>query len=77
MEKNPHVLIAVNRVGGVSAAARITGADRYQTVQQWIASGQVPACYCIALEEASGVSRYKLRPGDAKSIWPKAQRKAA
>lgn len=77
MEKNPHISLAVSRVGGPSEAARITGAGGYQTVQQWILSGQVPARYCVALERASGVSRYKLRPREAKSIWPKGERVAA
>lgn len=70
MNKNPHISKAVANVGGLMAAARVTGAKSYQTVQQWIASGQVPASYCIALEAASGISRYKLRPNDAKDIWP-------
>lgn len=42
----------------------------YQTAQQWIASGQVPARFCAALEATSGVSRFLLRPSDASQIWP-------
>lgn len=70
MDKNPHISKAVANVGGLVATAKVTGAKSYQTVQQWIAAGQVPACYCIALETASGISRYKLRPREAKNIWP-------
>lgn len=70
MEKNPSIAIAVSQVGGLTEAARVTGAKSYQTVQQWIASGQVPARFCAALEMHSGVSRFLLRPSDASQIWP-------
>lgn len=70
MEKNQFITEAVKRVGGQTAAARITGAKSYQTVQQWMASGAVPAKFCAALESASGISRFRLRPDDAHLIWP-------
>jgi len=70
MEKNPHVSHAVDQVGGLAKTAEILGLRGYQTVQQWIASGRVPAKYCAALEAASGVSRFLLRPEDAALIWP-------
>ena len=70
MEKNPFVIEAVEKVGGQTEAAKVTGARSYQTVQQWIATGRVPAKFCAALESASGVSRFKLRPDDAHLIWP-------
>lgn len=76
MEKNQFITEAVERVGGQTAAARITGAKSYQTVQQWIASGAVPAKFCAALEAASGVSRFRLRPDDAHLIWPEMAGKA-
>nr|WP_321328471.1 YdaS family helix-turn-helix protein [Alcaligenes faecalis] len=75
MEKNPNISIAVSQVGGLTEAARVTGAKSYQTVQQWIASGQVPARFCAALEAASGVSRFLLRPVDASQIWPELAKK--
>lgn len=64
-----HIEIAVEKAGGPVAVARLTGAKNYQTVQQWVASGQVPAEYCLVLEEASGVSRFLLNR-KAESIWP-------
>lgn len=73
MDKNPYIIQAVEIVGGLTATARATGAKGYQTVQQWIVSGQVPAQYCPALEAASGISRYRLRPRDGKKIWPLAK----
>lgn len=70
MEKNPHISEAIGNVGGLSATARLLGIERYQTVQQWITAGQVPAQFCVPLEQASGVSRHKLRPKDGRLIWP-------
>ncbi|WP_394065399.1 YdaS family helix-turn-helix protein [Alcaligenes sp. WGS1538] len=70
MEKNPNISIAVAQAGGLTEAAKVTGAKSYQTVQQWIASGQVPARFCASLEAASGVSRFLLRPIDGHQIWP-------
>jgi len=70
MIKNPSLVKAVKLLGGQTATARVVGAKDYRTVQQWIANGQVPARYCVKLELASGVSRYELRPSEAKEIWP-------
>jgi DNA-binding transcriptional regulator YdaS (Cro superfamily) len=41
-------------------AARISVTP--QAVNQWVHSGRVPAERCIAIEQATGVSRYELRP---------------
>lgn len=70
MDKNPNISKAVSIVGGHTAAAKLLGVNSYQNIQQWIAAGQVPACYCVPLEVASGVSRYLLRPSDGYLIWP-------
>jgi len=70
MEKNIFINEAVARVGGQTEVAKITGAKSYQTVQQWMASGRVPAKFCAALELASGIPRHKFRPHDGHKIWP-------
>lgn len=70
MSKNPSIEKAVDTLGGLSATAKVVGAKGYQTVQQWVATGRVPAKYCVKMSEASGVSVYELRPGDARDIWP-------
>lgn len=69
MEKNPHIGPAIAAAGGPVAVAKITGAKNYQTVQQWIKAGNVPAEYALALEQASGVSR-SLLCKTARLVWP-------
>jgi len=70
MEKNPQLRAAITKLGGLSATARALNAGSYQTVQQWLLNGQVPAKYCPALEELTGVSRRYLRPKDHFLYWP-------
>jgi len=41
-------------LGGPSKAAAALGVPRYQTVQQWIASGSVPPKYCPPIERETG-----------------------
>lgn len=77
MDKNPFISQAVERVGGLANTADALGLRGYQTVQQWISAGRVPAKYCAALEAASGVSRLKLRPEDAALIWPELAKEPA
>lgn len=77
MDKNPFVSQAVESIGGLAKTADVLGLRGYQTVQQWIATGRVPAKYCAALEAASGVSRFKLRPDDAALIWPELAKEPA
>lgn len=47
--------------GGAAAVARKLGI-KYQSVQDWIARGQVPAQRVIEIEKLTGVSRHRLRP---------------
>ncbi|OAS93000.1 hypothetical protein A6I77_24600 [Achromobacter xylosoxidans] len=69
MDKNPHIAQAIANAGGPVATARKTGANNYQTVQQWERFGNVPAEYATALEAASGVSKRLLCKQWAK-VWP-------
>ncbi|PND34553.1 hypothetical protein C1I89_10240 [Achromobacter pulmonis] len=69
MDKNPHIAQAIANAGGPVATARKTGANNYQTVQQWERSGNVPAEYAHALESASGISKRLLCKQWAK-VWP-------
>lgn len=64
-------------MGGLMKTAHALGLHRYQTVQQWIVTGQVPARYCVLLEAVSGVSRYELRPADGAEIWPELAKEPA
>lgn len=69
MDKNPHIADAIARLGGPVATAREVGAQNYQTVQQWLKVGNVPAEYAPALEQKSGVSR-RLLCKQWKKVWP-------
>lgn len=40
--------------------ARIVG-QKPQAVYRWVKTGRVPAKHCIAIEQATGVSRHVLR----------------
>lgn len=65
MKKQPPetiaLLHAVDVLGGQTATAKRLGVSQ-QAVQYWIRRGRVPALKAIPLENASGVSRQKLRP---------------
>jgi DNA-binding transcriptional regulator YdaS (Cro superfamily) len=52
---------AIDRAGGMRTLAEKIGI-RYQAVQKWRRTGKVPAERVLAVEEATGVSRYDLRP---------------
>lgn len=52
MDTRQHIKRAIDMLGGPVAAARVLGAKRYQTVQQWIESGNVPAKYAPEIEAA-------------------------
>lgn len=69
MDKNPHIAQAIANAGGPVATARKTGANNYQTVQQWERSGNVPAEYAPALEAASGIPK-QLLCRQWKKVWP-------
>lgn len=56
------LLLAVERVGGQSATARICGKAQ-PTVWKWLQSSKkLPAEHVLDMEAASGVSRHLLRP---------------
>lgn len=60
MDKTP-IQRAVDVAGGQSALARAVGAAP-QFVHQWVTRRRpVPAKYVLAIETATGVSRYELR----------------
>lgn len=60
---NTALLQAIQFLGSQAALARCLGI-RAQAVQQWAATGRVPAERCLAIERATEgkVSRYDLRP---------------
>lgn len=65
---------AVKIIGGQTALAKILGV-KPQAVQQWVASGKVPAGRVLKIEEATKgkVSRSSLRP----DIYPKDSKQLA
>lgn len=64
---------AIDKAGGIKALARQLGV-RYQAIQQWNKRQRPPAERCLAIEQATGVSRYDLRPD---IYGPPAERRAA
>lgn len=50
MNTKDSILKAISLLGGPVAAARALRVKRYQTVQQWAATGRVPAKYCPEIE---------------------------
>ncbi len=60
---------AINNLGGPVSAAKVLGVRNYQTVQQWVRSGTVPAKYAKAFEDKSGISRTLLCK-DWVLYWP-------
>jgi DNA-binding transcriptional regulator YdaS (Cro superfamily) len=69
MTESPTPLeLAIERVGGSSELARILGITP-AAISQW---ERVPPNRVLAVESASGVSRYDLRPdvfGIAPDVW--------
>lgn len=51
----------IANAGGAVVVARKIGI-KYQSVQEWIARGQIPAQRVIEMEKLTGVSRHRLRP---------------
>lgn len=49
---------AIECGGGATALSKRLGVTR-QAVEQW---DKVPARHCLAVEEATGISRHELRP---------------
>ncbi|VVE82656.1 helix-turn-helix domain-containing protein [Pandoraea sputorum] len=60
---------AITNCGGLVSTAKMLGVRNYQTVQQWVRGGSVPAKYAKAFEEKSGVSRTLLCK-DWVFYWP-------
>lgn len=52
---------AIKAAGGPAALARICS-QHPQAVSRWRREGQPPAKHCLAIEAATGVTRYELRP---------------
>ena len=54
---------AVDQAGGQSALARSIGKGvKQQNVWWWVHKGAAPPEHCLAIEQATGVSRHELRP---------------
>lgn len=52
---------AIAAAGGVARLAQNLGIAQ-NVVSNWKARGQAPASRCVAIEEATGISRHELRP---------------
>lgn len=60
MNKSP-MDTAVAKMGSTSALARALGIS-HTAVRKWRVLGRLPAERVLAVEQATGVSRYELRP---------------
>lgn len=61
---------AIDQAGGQRALAEALGVKQ-QNVWNWLNRDQrVPAEHCAAIEHATGVSRWELRPEDWWRVWP-------
>lgn len=63
---------AIHQAGGIKALARKLGV-RYQAIQQWNKRQRPPAERCLAIEQATGISRHDLRP----DVYGPPERRAA
>ena len=62
MKTNLYAQVAIDKAGGRTAVAKMFGITP-EAVRQWtLEDRRIPAEYILKLEEASGVSRYDLRP---------------
>lgn len=52
---------AIKAAGGSAALAKICK-QHPQAVTRWKREGRPPAKHCLAIEAATGVTRYELRP---------------
>jgi DNA-binding transcriptional regulator YdaS (Cro superfamily) len=55
--------------GGITEVASTLGVTK-GVFWAWLNRGQVPADQCPAVERATGVRRWALRPDDWFRIWP-------
>jgi len=63
MEQAPTPIeLAIDRLGGPTKAAERLGIKSPSVVANWRSRGRVPAEKVLEIEEATGVSRYSLRP---------------
>ena len=53
--------LAISAAGNGSRLARQLGVSHVSIVK-WLKRGSPPAGRCLAIEEATGISRYQLRP---------------
>jgi DNA-binding transcriptional regulator YdaS (Cro superfamily) len=60
---------AIRAAGSQAALAAACGVVQ-GAVANWKARGSVPAEHCAAIEAATGVHRFRLRPDDWHRIWP-------
>ena len=52
----------VDSIGGVVVAAKIMGEDNYQTVQDWVKKGRVPANKVVAVHKETQIPLSILNP---------------
>jgi DNA-binding transcriptional regulator YdaS (Cro superfamily) len=64
---------ASDALGGAGNLAALLGVSA-QAVSNWKERG-VPIERCVAIEQATGVSRRELRPDDWRAIWPELERR--
>jgi DNA-binding transcriptional regulator YdaS (Cro superfamily) len=61
MNTSSPMKLAIRAAGNGSRLARQLGVSHVSVVK-WLKRGAPPAGRCLAIEEATGVSRYQLRP---------------
>jgi len=62
MNKNKSISKAIRLLGGPVAAAKKLGVGRYQTVQGWVRSGNIPARHSPDVELLTGVPCEEICP---------------
>ena len=76
--KNPKIQEAITLLGGPVATQKKLQLDNYQTAQQWVVAGVVPAKYCkkiqVILNDA--ITCQDLRPNDWQMYWPELEKAA-
>lgn len=50
----------IKKVGFQNLAAQL--GVRYQSIQDWLTTGRIPAERVLAVERVTGISRHELRP---------------
>lgn len=63
MDKEPKTLNeVVDSLGGVVESARIMGEKNYQTIQDWLSKGRVPANKVVAVHQKTQIPLSILNP---------------